>query len=155
VKIDDSIKNVTLRTLSTTTNAEVVSSGSGGNVKIDESIAGRTLGGQTNVELSVPTNVRVKIKTVSGKIDFRGTPKEVRLDAVSGDIKAVFEKSNVEGIATIASVRGNVFVTLPNDFGYKGKVKSVNGSVYGKVNINESAFYTLRLGSVSGDIFIQ
>ncbi|MBI2093016.1 MAG: DUF4097 family beta strand repeat protein [Deltaproteobacteria bacterium] len=154
VSISDDDK-VYLTTTFTAGNSKIESTNTGTKVTISEKIEGSSGEGNTKILIAVPKGIHLKLKSVNGGIDITGIPRDLNVDTVSGDIHVKFDNGNLEGKANIDSVRGNIYLRYADGFKYSGKIRSVNGSIYGKPDFKDDAKYVLRSGSVSGNIYIN
>lgn len=155
VRYVDGIDSVQLKILSKASGAHVTASKEGGNLKIVEAIEGRTgSGSPTQLEILLPKNSHLAIKSVSGDLKFVGTPSYLEADTVSGNINMQFIAVDFSGTTKLKSVSGDIYMDIPSNFRYSGKVKSTKGSVDGPVNIVNGAPYELRIGAVGGNIHI-
>jgi hypothetical protein len=115
--------------------------------------------GDTRYEVTVPTGVRLELKSVSGDITAHGVGGELEAGAVSGDV----EVSDAKGRVEIESVSGDITAErLSGDV----RVNAVSGdvsltdvagdldieTVSGEMNLEKVAVKTLRSETVSGDM---
>lgn len=115
--------------------------------------------GDTRYEVTVPTGVRLELKSVSGDIKARGVGGELEVNAVSGDIdvsdaKGRVEVESVSGDITAARFSGDVRV---NAVSGDVTLTDVTGdldieTVSGEMNLERISVKTLRSETVSGDL---
>lgn len=92
--------------------------------------------------VSVPNNVNVSLRTVSGNVRVSNVEGELRAESVSGDITA----SSVERVRNLRSVSGTLQVT-------DGEGNEIEGAtVSGDVIVRNLTVRTIELKSVSGDM---
>ncbi|HEX2779348.1 MAG TPA: DUF4097 family beta strand repeat-containing protein [Gemmatimonadaceae bacterium] len=115
--------------------------------------------GDTRYEVTVPTGVRLELKSVSGDITAHGVGGELEAGAVSGDVEVSDARGRVELESVSGDVRGE---RLSGDV----RVSAVSGdvnltdvtgdldveTVSGEMNLDRVNLKTLRSETVSGDL---
>ena len=115
--------------------------------------------GDTRYEVTVPTGVRLQLKSVSGDIRAHGVGGELEASAVSGDVdvsdaKGRVEVESVSGDITAAHFAGDVRV---NAVSGDVSLTDVSGdldieTVSGEMNLERISVKTLRSETVSGEL---
>jgi len=103
---------------------------------------------QMDIEVAVPTNLRVSASSVSGDVDVTGAQGDVHANSVSGDIRLDHLKATS---ITANSVSGDIIIRV-DQFTGQGDLSfnTVSGDV--TLEVPKQFDADLRMSTVSGDI---
>ncbi len=173
VGLNDSVKKVSVRTMSGDVNAEEIDieqlkiNSMSGDIDVSDcsiiTTELSTMSGDVNVTLDEGS--ALSVSSISGDIDFEGTCESIHAKTTSGDIDFTIDNENSD--ITVSSVSGDIDIELQNDNGFVANVKSTAGSINltcgdDEKEVSRSGSYImgdggakLSLSSISGDIDVN
>lgn len=71
----------------------------------------------------------VRASSINGKLEARGLTGEAKLSTINGNLEAVFSQLDATRSISLASVNGNLMITIPSDANANLRATSVHGAI--------------------------